>query len=1006
MVTVGWRKRRARLHGLRANGVYLKFERAPLQSSGLNPQVAAGHDQMNGVATLVLTDLVDSTQLNSTLGDDAMAAIWAAHDRAARELIRLHGGREIGRSDGFLVLFDQPARAVAFATDYHGQLAAMSPPLWARVGIHTGAVRLRENSNEDREQGATPFELDGVALPTAARLMGAAGAGQTLISSTARAEAKQLPCRHLSHGHWRFKGVEEPMEVFEVGDQGAPFRPPQDSAKAYRVVRQAGHWLPVALIPRLLPAERDGFVGRRDSLQALSETLASGARLVSIVGAGGAGKTRLAMRYAWEHLGDYPGGVWFCDLAQARSLEGISFAVAQGLQVPLGQAEPISQLGQALAGRSHCLVILDNFEQVARHAEATLGQWIERAAQARFIVTSREVLGIVGEQVQHLAPLSGADGEELFLRRAASARFGYAPSADDRAAIRELVRVLDGLPLAIELAAARVRVISPRVLMNRVCDRFDLISARSGRQDRQLTLRATFDWSWDLLGDREKASLALLSVFQGGFSLDSATAVLPPADDSLSDVVDVVQGLVDKSFVRQISDSRFDLLETVREYAARQLVGNGSFEGSGPAFARAGRQRYCQYFASLQERAATADRCIEANNLVAAARAAAESGDAAVAAACVSVAWSALRLTGPYRVAVELAETVLRLNGLGVREQAVLHWVAGDALDLIGDVKAARFHLQQGMARASEALMPSVASRLLVTLGSRETLDGELEQARIHLEESLRIATELDDAELRMRALNALGLHFDHQSRWPQAQGSYEGALALARSIGDRHMEGGLLGNLGGLHLDMGNLEAARLNYEMSLDVAHQAGDRRWEGNARCNLGMLHQEQGKPAEARTQFATALETARQMGHVRLEYTVLCNLGILLASEDRLEEAGQHFEQAVAAAVACADRRAEGQFRGYLALNQARRGLRDYARDSLDTGEQLLVAMADQLSYALLLCDRAEVEVHGRRHAEARRAFEDARRMADALNCKNDSDLRRRLSALSPMMLQPP
>ena len=792
------------------------------------------------------------------------------------------------------------------------------------------------------------------------------------------------------------------MELFEVGDDGAPFQPPPDSPKAYRVVEQSGCWLPASRVPCQLPAERDGFVGRRDGIQAVNRSLGAGTRLLSIVGIGGIGKTRLAARYAWEHLGDYPGGAWFCDLSQARSLESIAFAVAQGLQVPLGQANFNLQLGQAIAGRGECLLILDNFEQVAEHAEATLGQWMERAPLARFIVTSREVLGIPGESILPMAPLSGADAAELFLQRAAATAFGYVPADTDLAAIPELVRVLDGLPLAIELAAARVRVIPPRVLLARVRDRFDLIGARTGRKDRQSTLRATFDWSWELLGDHERAALAMLSAFEGGFTIASAAAVLRSDDGAWRDVVDILQSLVDKSFVRRVSDARFDLLQTVREYAGRQLVSTGSFASSGPGCAGTVRARHWQYFAAMDERSAVADRCIEANNLVAACRAAAEFGDSPSAVACLAVAWSALRLTGPYRVAVELAESIIKLRSLEDRERALVHWVAGDALELMGDIASARQHLHSGLAFAAQDQDAATMARLLITVGSRQTLDGDLDQARLSLEEAGHLAAGISDTSLQMLALNALGVLCDRQSQWPQAQRSYEAALRLARSLGDRHMEGGLLGNLGGLHFDMGNLQAAQTHYEMSLDVANEQGDRRWEGNARCNLGLLHQKQGNHAAARSHFETGLETARQVGHIRLEYTVLCNLGILLTDENRLDDAGQHFEQAVNSAVACSDRRAEGQFRGYLAVNQARRGRLDEARTSLDLGEKLLLAMSDQLSYALLLCDRAEVEWLGQQAAMARQVVNDAQHIAATLACSSDSDLCRRLAVLGAMI----
>ena len=487
-------------------------------------------------------------------------------------------------------------------------------------------------------------------------------------------------------------------------------------------------------------------------------------------------------------------------------------------------------------------------------------------------------------------------------------------------------------------------------------------------------------------------------MFEGGFTIDSALAVLGSAGEAWSDVAQSVQELVDKSLVRQVGDARFDMLETVREYAGQRLVAERSFADSGPVCARAARARHWRHFAALDERAAVADRCVEANNLVAACRAACEFGDASSAAACVAAAWSVLRLTGPYRSAVELAERVVKLPSLEDHARALAHWVASDALELLGDIESARHHLRNGLACADRAHAAATTARLLIALGSRQTLDGELGQARSNLEEAHRLAAAIESSELRMLALNALGVLFDRQAQWSEAQRSYEGALGLARSLGDRHMEGGLLGNLGGLHFDMGNLRAAQNHYEMSMAVAKEVGDRRWEGNARCNLGLLHQKQGNNGEARNQFETALETARHVGHVRLEYTVLCNIGILLSGEGQLDEAGQHLEQAVNAAVAYADRRAEGQFRGYLALNQARRGQLDKARSSLAKGEQLLISMSDRLSHALLLCDRAEVELQAQDIPAARQAAEQARHFAEMLQCKDESDLCCRLAAL--------
>lgn len=939
---------------------------------------------------LLLTDIVDSTRLNQRLGDAAMAGLWAAHDRSARELLRAHRGLEIGRSDGFLVLFDSVDDAAAFALDYHRRLSAFTPPLQARVGIHCGPVSLRENSAADREQGATPFEVDGIALPLAARLMAAAHGGQTLLSAAAAQQLKRQAGGRRSHGHWRFKGVEEPVEVVEVGDVGAAFAPPPDSEKAYRVVQLDGQWRPARELPQHLPAERDAFVGRERELHALGEVLDGGARLVTLLGMGGIGKTRLAQRYARSWLGDFPGGAWFCDLSSARGLDGIHFAVAQGLQLQLGRKEPVGQIADAIAGRGRCLVILDNFEQVASRAKQTLGVWLDRAPQARFLVTSRALLGLPGETVLDLQPLERRDAEDLFLRRAHAAHQGFAPGAADREAVHQLVVTLDGLPLAIELAAARVRVMPPQLLLQRMHSRFDLLRSREGRPDRQATLQATLDWSWDLLDAAERSVLAQLSVFQGSFGIGAVEAVVQLAQPG--PVVDVLEALVDKSLVRLLEGHRFGLLESVREYAALQLQAESADD------AEALRARHWRHFGALSEQAAVGQRCADLDNLVAGCRAACEALDGGSATRCLVNAWAALRFTGPYRAGVDLAKPVALMQDLTAEQGGLVHWVWGNALDLLGQADAAREHFRVGLELTAGVTPCEASARLELALSSRLSLEGDLTQAQACQERALAQAIELRLDWLQAHALNSLGRLMDHQAKVTEARLLYEEALRLSRAIGDRHMEGGLLGNLGGLHYDLGELDLARRHYELALAAAEELGDRRWAGNACSNLGLLLLEQGQHDEARTFLDRARETARSTGNARLEYIAACNLGMLLMAQGQLVEARRRLSEAVEAAALAADRRSEGQFRGYLAVTLARLGHLDEANVMLDMGEQALRSVSDQLSLALLMCDRAEVESLAGRVAMAQQSHLMAQEIADSLACGAESELRRRIRAL--------
>ncbi|HWH81821.1 MAG TPA: tetratricopeptide repeat protein [Burkholderiaceae bacterium] len=959
---------------------------------------------MTPARALLFTDVVDSTKLSHALGDADMASLWAEHDRAARDLLRTHHGREIEKTDGLLALFDAAADAVAFALAYHRALATLPVPLRARAAIHVGPIALRESSTDDIAQGAKRVEVDGLVKPITARLMATALGGQTLLSADARAALGPTALRVQSHGHWRLKGLPEPVELFEVGEPSgtrAPFTPPPDDEKAWRVVRQRDLWLPLREVRHSVPAERDSFVGRDEPLQVLARKLDAGARLVSVLGIGGTGKTRLVTRFAWTWLGDYPGGVWFCDLSQARSVDGIHFAVAQGLDVPLGKTEPVVQLAQAIAGRGKCLVILDNFEQVARHAEETLGHWLDRAPQAQFVVTTREVLGIVGEETLALAPLPPAEASRLFELRALATCHDYRPGNDDQRATEQLVRVLDGLPLAIELAAARVSVMSPQTLLARMSRRFDVLMSRAGRRDRQGTLRAAFDWSWDLLNDLERSTLAQLSVFQGGFTSSAARTVvrLEPMEWPAPEMIDLLQSLLDKSFVRGDGGTRFELLESVRDYAFEHLSADGRFPGSGAAAAGSTCRRHWAYFASLSEREATACRCIEIHNLVEACRGATSAGDASLAVRCLRNAAAALQLVGPLRAGAQLAEAVLQLPSLADVERAATLAILGSALDRLGHVEAARRHFDHGLQLSVGAKDDSLRARLLLALGVRHITDGLFSNAQTELQEAHDICERLGDIAMRGEVLNSLGRLMDHQSRFDDARARFEDALGCARQVGDRRLEGGILGNLGGLHHDVGQLARARAHYQQALDLAREVGDRRWEGDARCNLGLLLLDEAELVAAAREFEVALVIAQETGHARLSYTVLCNMGLCLMADGRAADAIGRFDAAIEAARASANRRSESQYRGYRALALARLGYLSAARASLETAESMMREVSDPLNEAVLLCHRAEIERLSDDLRASGAALDRARVIASQIEAGPNSELGRRLAALA-------
>ncbi len=492
---------------------------------------------MNEFRALLLTDVVDSTKLAESIGDEAMAAVWTSHDRVARDLLPKFRGREIDKTDGMLMLFDGAADAAAYALAYHHALAGLPVPLKARAGVHVGAVTLRENSAADIALGAKPIEVEGLAKPTAARVMSLARGGQTLLTTEAREDLGKTELKVVSHGHWMVKGVADPIELFEVGETATRFAPPPDSEKVFRVVQAADWWLPVKDIPNNLPFQSTSFVGREVELEEV-KALLDKARLLTLLGMGGLGKTRLCLQVAAELIHRFPDGVWFLDLAPLRD---DALVVAEAAQVMGVQQEPDRSLLQSICAHlkaKRTLIVLDNCEHLIKPSAELAHAILRTAPHVRMLSSSREALRIPGEQSYplHPLPVPGRDAgiEELkrspavrlFLERAQQHKPSFALDADQAPAVADLVARLEGIPLALELAAARVRSLPSPKSMPVLKDRYKILTGGARvLQERQQTLRALVDWSYDLLTPAEQTLLWPAWRLRGSFDLAAAEQV-------------------------------------------------------------------------------------------------------------------------------------------------------------------------------------------------------------------------------------------------------------------------------------------------------------------------------------------------------------------------------------------------------------------------------------------------------------------------------------------------
>ncbi|MBX3606703.1 MAG: tetratricopeptide repeat protein [Piscinibacter sp.] len=906
---------------------------------------------MAGPFALVHTDVVDSTALGTRIGEAAMTALWRAHLRGSRDLMRRWNGREVDNSDGLMLLFEHAADAMAFADDYHRLLDHSLPQqLKARVGVHLGALELRENSAEDIARGARSVEVMGTSKVIAARLMALALGGQTLVSATCAHALEGTGWLLVRHGHWRMKGLDEPMEVWEAGSNAARFAPPPDGPKAQRVVRSGDRWAPLTEVWHSLPAERDAFVGRAAELLDLRRRLADGARLVTLHGAGGIGKTRLALRHGWTRLGDHLGGVAFCDLSAATTADGVVHAVAQGMLLPLGH-EPLAQIGRAIAGRGSCLVIVDNAEQVIEPVREAIGRWLDAAPAAQFIVTSRTTLGVPGEVVLALDVLSKPDGTALFHARAAAASSHYEPPAADSIAVDALVDRLDALPLAIELAAARVPTLSLPQLLARLDQRFRLLSSPGGRPGRQATLRATLDWSWDLLDAIERDALLQLSVFEGGFTLAAAEAVLDLSAHGTEPLVpDLLGALVGHSLVRSDGAGRFTQLRSVQEYLRRRVD---------PAAASELERRHWRHMAGLDETRLAAAPLEDLDNKVAACRRAAAAGDAEAAVRCLVAAWLGLRLRGPLRVVDAMAASIRALPALTPALRLESEWVAASACFAAGALAEAALACARGLAGEAPAA-PTL--RMLTIAGEIAAAQGDTDRAAVCFERATQLlAAGGIDAASHCHLLNALGLFAADAGQVAQARAWYERALAVVEMLGERRWQGGVLGNLGWLAQSQGDLTEAVVFYRRALALSEASGDLRWEGNMRCNLGLACQGLGRAAEAGAQLRAAGEIARRVGLPLLESVVECNLGIVASAGGAGESsvALQHFSRAVQLAVVSDDLRTAAQAGAYLACALCRAGDLPGARRALAQMRLHDAELRDALAVGIACCAEAEI-----------------------------------------------
>jgi predicted ATPase/class 3 adenylate cyclase len=768
-----------------------------------------------GTVTFLFSDIKHSTRLLQHLGE-RYAEVLAAYRRLLRQTLQAWDGYEIDTAgDGFFAAFQRATHAVAAAVAAQRAFAVYdwpeSTPVRVRLGLHTGEPTL------------TAGGFIGLDVHRAARICAAGHGGQTILSQTTHALVEyDLPAgvRLQDLGMHRLKDLQRPerLDQLVIPDLPADFPPLQS-------LDRRAHNLPVQPTP-LIGREQIGAT-------ACGLLRHADIRLLTLSGPGGTGKTRLGLQVAADLLEDFDSGIYFVPLAAIRDPALVASSIARTLDIQekAGQAL-LDSLKESLR-EQQILLVLDNFEQVV-DAAPLVAELLAACPRLKCLVTSRVVLRLSGEHEFPVPPLELPDPRHLpavdalsqyaavalFIQRALTIKPDFRVKNDNAAAVAEICVRLDGLPLAIELAAARIKLLPPQAILARLGRRLELL--RGGTRDvpdRHQTLRQAIAWSYDLLEAGEQALFRRLAVFVGGCTLEAAEAVCQAVHDLAADpgqsleVLDGVASLLDKSLLRQAEQAsgepRFRMLETIREYGLECLVASGEE----PAVRRA----HADYYLALVEAAELAlsgpeqttwlQRLeAEHDNLRAALRWAEESGE---------------------------AELGLRLAG-ALCQFWLMH----------GHLREGQERLARLLGLAEAALRTAVRAKVLTGAGHLAHNLGDYATARTRFEESLALWRDLGNQQGIATSLNDLGWVASSQGDFAAAHSLSQESLVLWREIGNQQGIATSLHNLGFVAHGQGEYAAARALHQESLALRQELGDKRGIAFSLTHLGRAMHKQG------------------------------------------------------------------------------------------------------------------------------------------------------------------
>jgi predicted ATPase/class 3 adenylate cyclase len=786
-------------------------------------------DLPTGAVTFLFTDVEGSTRLLEEIGDEAYEEALSVHRRIVRAACQAHEGVEVDtQGDAFFFAFPEPPGALAAAQQMSEGLAA--GPIQVRIGLHTGTPRLGEEG------------YVGSDVHFGARVAACAHGGQVVLSQATRDLVDGFVLSDL--GEHRLKDIEHAVAIFQLGEKSFP---------------------PLKTISNTnLPRPASSFVGREQELEVVLALIEEGARLVTMTGPGGSGKTRLSLEAASTLVPEYKAGVFWVGLAALRDPSLVTEQIAQTLGAKDGLAEHI--------GEREMLLLLDNLEQVVE-AAPDLSSLLSACPNLTLLVTSRELLRVQGEVEYPVPPLAEPEAVALFCERSQL-------SPTDQ--IAELCARLDSLPLAVELAAARTKALTPEQILDRLSQRLDLLKGGRDADPRQQTLRATIEWSYELLSEAEQQLFSRLSVFAGGCTLEAAEVV---AEANL----EILQSLVEKSLLR-FSDGRYWMLETIREYARERLAESGE--------ARSVEAQHADCFLRLALRAESYLQGLTLGAWL-------EKLEADHAELRAAVEW---------HLAGERPEAALEMAiALGRYLEARSHFTDGrrwlsEALARQPDAEPLiRARATYILARlvdsqaefATAARLYDEARSLYAELGyargvTEATIEltwailqqGDVRQAERMGAEGLALARKLDDSAVVSNALVNHAATLVELGRYPEAMECYEESLARRRTLNEPRAIAISIASIGWTSFLAGDYARAMTASAEALDLFRRNSDRQWVANTLHTLGAVALAEGDLARASLLFAEALEEATETGDRRT--AAECLVGLAAVAAERRDD----------------------------------------------------------------------------------------------------------------------